>query len=76
MVPECAVPGRCRCCSPAIASFYASDAGKRWLDLRAGALAVSAARYHAFAGALHERGLLGSVYDGVDLALPRAVFDE
>jgi hypothetical protein len=62
--------------APAIASFYASAAGRRWLELRSRALAVSGPRYYAFAGALHDRGLLGSVYDGMDLLLPKAVFDE
>lgn len=55
-----------------IATFYASEAGQRWLRLRTLAWQRSCKRFYAVTGDLADRGLLGSVFDGMDLQLPRA----
>lgn len=60
----------------AITAFFASEPGRRWLELRQQALARSEPGYMTTMSTLYDKSMLRSVFDLEDLMLPRARFDD
>ena len=60
----------------AIADFYASIPGQRWLAIRMQAFPRVEQRFASYLDALRQRGFVTSVPDLPGLVLPRATFDQ